>query len=292
MKKIDIVKNRFVFIVPSFVFHFLFYLLPIILMIILAFFSWDLLNSPSFVGLENFKGLIQDKWFWNSIVVTLKYTFFTLPIVFVTSLILGLLLQEENRFSKVMRIFFYWPYMIPMVAGGTMWKWLLSRDFGLVNHILNQLGFNPVSWLENPTLALLSVVIVQAWVLSGFMMMLYIVGLQAVPEEFYEAASIDGASNFQKFWFITLPLLRNTHISVITLTIANCFRNFTIAYIMTTGGPGYATTVAPLYIYQKAFTDFRIGYSSAGSIVILLISLVIAYVVSKVQERDLEGGKI
>ncbi|PNR97676.1 sugar ABC transporter permease [Petrotoga olearia DSM 13574] len=286
------VKNRFVFIVPSFVFHFLFYLLPIILMIILAFFSWDLLNSPSFVGLENFKGLIQDKWFWNSIVVTLKYTFFTLPIVFVTSLILGLLLQEENRFSKVMRIFFYWPYMIPMVAGGTMWKWLLSRDFGLVNHILNQLGFNPVSWLENPTLALLSVVIVQAWVLSGFMMMLYIVGLQAVPEEFYEAASIDGASNFQKFWFITLPLLRNTHISVITLTIANCFRNFTIAYIMTTGGPGYATTVAPLYIYQKAFTDFRIGYSSAGSIVILLISLVIAYVVSKVQERDLEGGKI
>ncbi|WP_211287823.1 carbohydrate ABC transporter permease [Petrotoga mexicana] len=292
MKKIDIVKNRFVFIIPSFVFHFLFYLLPIILMIILAFFSWDLLNSPSFVGLENFKDLMEDKWFWNSIVVTLKYTFFTLPIVFITSLILGLLLQEENSFSKIMRVFFYWPYMIPMVAGGTMWKWLLSKDFGLVNHILKQLGFNPINWLDNPTLALFSVVIVQTWVLSGFMMMLYIVGLQALPEEFYEAASIDGASNFQKFWFITMPLLRNTHISVITLTIANCFRNFTIVYIMTTGGPGYATTVAPLYIYQKAFTDFRIGYASAGSIVILLISLVIAYVVRKVQERDLEGGKI
>ncbi|PNR99456.1 sugar ABC transporter permease [Petrotoga mexicana DSM 14811] len=286
------VKNRFVFIIPSFVFHFLFYLLPIILMIILAFFSWDLLNSPSFVGLENFKDLMEDKWFWNSIVVTLKYTFFTLPIVFITSLILGLLLQEENSFSKIMRVFFYWPYMIPMVAGGTMWKWLLSKDFGLVNHILKQLGFNPINWLDNPTLALFSVVIVQTWVLSGFMMMLYIVGLQALPEEFYEAASIDGASNFQKFWFITMPLLRNTHISVITLTIANCFRNFTIVYIMTTGGPGYATTVAPLYIYQKAFTDFRIGYASAGSIVILLISLVIAYVVRKVQERDLEGGKI
>lgn len=292
MKKIDIVKNRFVFIVPSFVFHFLFYLLPIILMIILAFFSWDLLNTPSFVGLENFKDLIHDKWFWNSIVVTLEYTFLTLPIVFVTSLILGLLLQEENRFSKVMRVFFYWPYMIPMVAGGTMWKWLLSRDFGLINHILVQLGFNPVSWLENPTSALFSVVIVQAWILSGFMMMLYIVGLQALPQEFYEAASIDGASNFQKFWFITMPLLRNTHISVITLTIANCFKNFTVVYIMTTGGPGYATTVAPLYIYQKAFTDFRIGYASAGSIVILLISVVIAYVVRKVQERDLEEGKI
>jgi len=292
VKKIDIVKNRFVFIVPSFVFHFLFYLLPIILMIILAFFSWDLLNTPSFVGLENFKDLIHDKWFWNSIVVTLEYTFLTLPIVFVTSLILGLLLQEENRFSKVMRVFFYWPYMIPMVAGGTMWKWLLSRDFGLINHILVQLGFNPVSWLENPTSALFSVVIVQAWILSGFMMMLYIVGLQALPQEFYEAASIDGASNFQKFWFITMPLLRNTHISVITLTIANCFKNFTVVYIMTTGGPGYATTVAPLYIYQKAFTDFRIGYASAGSIVILLISVVIAYVVRKVQERDLEEGKI
>jgi len=133
---------------------------------------------------------------------------------------------------------------------------------------------------------------VQVWVLAGFMMMLFIVGLQAISEEFYEAASIDGATNFQKFWYITLPLLRNTNISVITLSIANCFRNFTIVYIMTTGGPGYATTVTPLYVYQKAFTDFRIGYASAGSLVMLLITFVIAFAVRKVQEEGEMEGQI
>jgi len=133
---------------------------------------------------------------------------------------------------------------------------------------------------------------VQVWVLAGFMMMLFIVGLQAISEEFYEAASIDGATNFQKFWYITLPLLRNTNISVITLSIANCFRNFTIVYIMTTGGPGYATTVTPLYVYQKAFTDFRIGYASAGSLVMLLITFVIAFAVRKVQEQGEMEGRV
>ena len=291
MIKRGIVESRFVFVIPGFVFHFLFYLLPIILMIILGFFSRDILSPMKFVGLKNFSDLMKDKWFWNSVVVSFKYTFLAVPIIFVISLLLGVLLQEEDTFSKVMRVFFYWPYMIPMVAAGTMWKWLFSRNFGLVNHILTRMGFQPVSWLDDPTLALFTVVMVQVWVLAGFMMMLFIVGLQAISEEFYEAASIDGATNFQKFWYITLPLLRNTNISVITLSIANCFRNFTIVYIMTTGGPGYATTVAPLYVYQKAFTDFRIGYASAGSLVVLLITFVIAFAVRRVQEGgEMEGA--
>jgi len=261
-------------------------------MIILGFFSWDILSPMRFVGLKNFSDLMKDKWFWNSVVVSFKYTFLAVPIIFVISLLLGVLLQEEDTFSKAMRVFFYWPYMIPMVAAGTMWKWLFSKNFGLVNHVLTRMGFQPVSWLDDPTLALFTVVMVQVWVLAGFMMMLFIVGLQAISEEFYEAASIDGATNFQKFWYITLPLLRNTNISVITLSIANCFRNFTIVYIMTTGGPGYATTVTPLYVYQKAFTDFRIGYASAGSLVMLLITFVIAFAVRKVQEQGEMEGRV
>ena len=292
MVKRGIVESRFAFIIPGFAFHFLFYLLPVVLMIILGFFSWDILSPMRFVGLKNFSGLMKDKWFWNSVVVSFKYTFLAVPIIFVISLLLGVLLQEEDTFSKAMRVFFYWPYMIPMVAAGTMWKWLFSKKFGLVNHVLTRMGFQPVSWLDDPTLALFTVVMVQVWVLAGFMMMLFIVGLQAISEEFYEAASIDGATNFQKFWYITLPLLRNTNISVITLSIANCFRNFTIVYIMTTGGPGYATTVTPLYVYQKAFTDFRIGYASAGSLVMLLITFVIAFAVRKVQEEGEMEGQI
>jgi len=290
--KRGIVESRFAFIIPGFAFHFLFYLLPVVLMIILGFFSWDILSPMRFVGLKNFSDLMKDKWFWNSVVVSFKYTFLAVPIIFVISLLLGVLLQEEDTFSKAMRVFFYWPYMIPMVAAGTMWKWLFSKNFGLVNHVLTRMGLQSVSWLDDPTLALFTVVMVQVWVLAGFMMMLFIVGLQAISEEFYEAASIDGATNFQKFWYITLPLLRNTNISVITLSIANCFRNFTIVYIMTTGGPGYATTVTPLYVYQKAFTDFRIGYASAGSLVMLLITFVIAFAVRKVQEEGEMEGQI
>ena len=292
MVKRGIVESRFAFIIPGFAFHFLFYLLPVVLMIILGFFSWDILSPMRFVGLKNFSDLMKDKWFWNSVVVSFKYTFLAVPIIFVISLLLGVLLQEEDTFSKAMRVFFYWPYMIPMVAAGTMWKWLFSKNFGLVNHVLTRMGLQSVSWLDDPTLALFTVVMVQVWVLAGFMMMLFIVGLQAISEEFYEAASIDGATNFQKFWYITLPLLRNTNISVITLSIANCFRNFTIVYIMTTGGPGYATTVTPLYVYQKAFTDFRIGYASAGSLVMLLITFVIAFAVRKVQEEGEMEGQI
>ena len=191
-------------------------------MIILSFYSWDILSPMKFVGLKNFSQLMKDKWFWNSIVVSFKYTFLAVPIIFVISLILGILLQEEDRFSKIMRVFFYWPYMIPMVAAGTMWKWLFSRNFGLANYIITSMGFQPVDWLDNPTLALFTIVLVQVWVLAGFMMMLFIVGLQAIPEEFMKCFN-RWSHNFRSSVYYSSLL--KIHISVITLSIANCFRN-------------------------------------------------------------------
>lgn len=243
-----------------------------------------------FIGFKNFKDLLSDKWFWNSIFVSFKYTFLSVPLIFILSLILGIFLQEEDRFSKTFRAFFYWPYMVPLVAAGTMWKWLLSTDTGMINAILSKLGFINVSWLENPHLALLSTVLVQVWVLTGFMMMLFITGLQNIPQELHEAAIVDGANKFQLFWKITFPLLKNTSVLVIILSIAYCFRNFTIVYILTTGGPGYATTVTPLYIYQQAFSSYRIGYASAMSLVFLIIVFIVSFFAFRVQEK--ESGEI
>lgn len=280
------IKNRFIFAIPSLVFFVIFVFLPIILIIYFSFFSWDLLNPMRFVGLRNFKDLFTDKWFWNSIFVSFKYTILSVPLIFILSLILGVFLQEEDKFSKIFRAFFYWPYMVPLVAAGTMWKWLLSTDTGMVNTILVNLGFNLVAWLEKPNLALLSVVLVQVWVLTGFMMMLFITGLQNVPHELQEAAIVDGANKFQLFWRITFPLLKNTNILVLTLSTAYCFRSFTIVYILTTGGPGYATTVTPLYIYQQAFSSYRIGYASAMSLIFLMFVFVISYFALKARGKE------
>jgi len=282
------IKNRFIFSIPSLIFFGIFVLLPIILIFYFSFYSWDLLHPMKFVGVKNFVNLFSDKWFWNSIFVSFKYTLFSVPLIFMLSLILGVFLQEEDKFSKIFRAFFYWPYMVPLVAAGTMWKWLLSTDTGMVNSILSRLNFNLVSWLENPNLALLSAVLVQVWVLTGFMMMLFITGLQNIPHELQEAAIVDGANKFQLFWHVTFPLLRNTNILVLILSTAYCFRNFTIVYILTTGGPGYATTVTPLYIYQQAFSSYRIGYASAMSLVFLIIVFIISYFALKAQGTESE----
>jgi len=284
------VRNRFVFSIPSLILFLLFTFVPVIITIYFSFYSWDLLHHMKFIGFKNFKDLLSDKWFWNSIFVSFKYTFLSVPLIFILSLILGIFLQEEDRFSKTFRAFFYWPYMVPLVAAGTMWKWLLSTDTGMINAILSKLGFSNISWLENPHLALLSTVLVQVWVLTGFMMMLFITGLQNIPQELHEAAIVDGANKFQLFWKITFPLLKNTSVLVIILSIAYCFRNFTIVYILTTGGPGYATTVTPLYIYQQAFSSYRIGYASAMSLVFLIIVFIVSFFAFRVQEK--ESGEI
>ncbi|MDI3472405.1 MAG: alpha,4-digalacturonate transport system permease protein [Thermotogaceae bacterium] len=283
---INIVKNRFVFVIPGLILFTLFALIPIFSVFVMGFTSWDLLHPIKFVGLRNFKNMLHDKWFWNSILVSFKFMGISVPLIFVLSLALALALYKEDRFSRIFRAFFYWPYMIPAVVGGTMWKWLLSYDTGLLNYILLKLGLEPISWLEESTNALISVSIAQVWILAGFMMMIFITGLQNIPSEYQEAAFVDGATKWQVFWYVIFPLLKNTNILVLIVSIAYCFRSFTIVYIMTTGGPGYATTVAPLYIYQRAFTEYRIGYASALSAVVLIIALVIALIVLRVRKSD------
>jgi len=285
-KKLSIVKNRFVFVIPGLIFFVTFSLIPIIAVFVMGFTSWDLLHPIKFVGLRNFRNMLHDKWFWNSILVSFKFMGISVPLIFFLSLALAIALYKEDRFSKIFRAFFYWPYMIPAVVGGTMWKWLLSYDTGLLNYILSKLGLEPVSWLEESTNALISVSLAQVWILSGFMMMIFITGLQNIPLEYQEAAVVDGANKWQVFWYVVFPLLKNTNLLVLIVSIAYCFRSFTLIYIMTTGGPGYATTVAPLYVYQRAFTEYRIGYASALSAVVLAIALVIALTVLRVRKSD------
>ena len=284
--KKSIINNRFVFLIPSLAFFIIFTLFPIVLGFMLSFTSWDLINSIKVVGLSNFVNLLSDKWFWHSLLVSFEFTGISVPSTFVISLILALLLYKENKSSRVLRALFYWAYMTPVVVAATMWKWLLSQNTGLANYVLKLIGLNPVSWLNNSTTALLSVCTTQVWILAGFMMVLFITGLQSIPSEYKEAALMDGANKVQIFRYVTFPLLKHTNILVFVLSIAYSLRSFTLVYIMTTGGPGYATTVTPLYIYQTAFTQFRIGYASSMSIVFLFIIMMITLLVMKVRKAE------
>ncbi len=289
MKK-NIVTTKFIFLIPSLLFFLIFAVLPIILGFLLMFTSWDLINPLKWIGLSNFKKLLEDKWFWHSLMVSFKFTLITTPLVFVVALGLGLLLYREDKISRGLRAIFYWPYMTPVVVSATMWKWILSRNSGIVNYFLSFAGISPISWLTKPGPALGSVCAAQIWILSGFMMVIFITGLQGIPREVKEAALVDGVNKMQMFRYIIFPLLKNTNILVLILTIAYSFRSFSLIYVMTTGGPGYATTVTPLYIYQTAFTQFRIGYASAMSFVFLFITMSIAFFIMRLQRGEAKNA--
>lgn len=234
-----------------------------------------------FVGIENFINMFEDANFWSTLMVTLKFEAMAVPMTFVISLILALLLYKEGKFNSVFRAFFYWPYMAPAVVSATIWMWLFSTNTGFINSILMSFGLSPVSWLQGSFTALLVISLAQVWGGAGFMMMIFITGLEQIPLEFEEAASIDGANKFEVFRYITWPLLKGTSIIVLILSIAYSWNNFTLMYVMTTGGPGYATTITSLYIYQQAFTEFRIGYAAAISVITVLISIGIAVAAMK-----------
>jgi len=279
-----LVKSRFIFVLPALIFLGIFVLAPIVSVFFTSFYSWDLLSPARFTGLSNFKRMLEDKWFWNSIWVSIKLLLLTVPLTFFVPLALALALHRENTSSKILRALFYWPYMMPAVAGTTMWKWLLSYDLGLLNHILKSLGMKPVAWLLKPTPALFSIAFLRTWGMTGLLMMMFITGLQNISQEYHEAAKIDGANRWQIFWYVTFPLLKNTNLLVLTTSIAHVFRDFAGVYVLTGGGPGYSTMVTPLYIYNTAFTQFRIGYAYAMSVVFLLISFAIAMVTLRVRE--------
>ncbi|MEM3860083.1 MAG: sugar ABC transporter permease [Candidatus Micrarchaeaceae archaeon] len=281
-KRFNIISSRFIFLIPSLVFLIAFTIIPIIMIGVISFFSWALINPMKFIGIENFINMFKDANFWTTLIVTFKFELLTVPLTFVISLILALLLYKQDRFSLVMRGFFYWPYTAPAVVSGTLMAWLFSTNTGLINYFLIKIGLSPVSWLQGSFTALLTLSFAQVWGLAGFMMVIFIVGLHEIPQELNESASLDGATKLQIFRYITLPLLRGSSTIVLVLTISYSWNNFTLMYIMTTGGPGYATTITSLYVYQLAFTQFRIGYAAAVSVITVVISIVIALVSMKV----------
>ena len=268
------------FVLPKFIGYFIFVFLPVIFTFVLCVMKWDGSDAPmKFVGIQNFVKLFHDSGFIISLKNTLVYAVWTVPLTMVAALLIAVLLNSKIKGIILFRTAFFFPYVASLVAVGAVWNMLFQPEFGPINEFLKFIGIqNPPRWCASTDWAMTVIVIVSVWKYMGYYMVVYLAALQGISKDLYEAASIDGATGFNKFRYITIPMLTPTTFFVVIMLTIQCFKVFDLIYVMTGGGPGRATNVIVNHIYNAAFVDFKFGYASAGAVVLFLIVLVITMI--------------
>jgi multiple sugar transport system permease protein len=241
-----------------------------------------LIQPPRLVGLANYARMLADPIFFMSLRNSLIYTFVFVPIGVLLALGLAILINGRTRLREYYRVAFFLPVVTSAAATSILWKWLYQPSVGLVNSALGLVGINGPSWLNDPQTALLAVGIMGVWQELGFLIVLFLAGLQSIPPSLYEAASIDGANGPQQVWHLTVPLLRPTALFVSVVSMAGAFQVFVQIFIMTKGGPAFASSVLAHYLYINAFQRFEMGYAAAIAIVIFMLVLFITLLQLKV----------
>ncbi len=279
-----------VFIAPSFALLLVFTVLPIVAAAGLSLFKWDLLTPPEYQGVGNFVELARDAEFraalWHTIVFIIGY----LPLVTAAGLGLALLLNRPGRRAGAWRVAFFMPVVSAWVAVALMWKWMLNSRFGVINWLLGLVGIEGPAWLFERGWAMVSVIAASVWKDAGFVMILFLAGLQAIPREYREAASVDGANRWQAFWKVTFPLLTPTVFLVLVILLINSFQVFEQVWILTGGGPLGSTTVVVERIVRHAFTFGRMGYAAAMSWVLFAIIFSVTLIQTRLQRRWVHYG--
>ena len=255
---------------------------PLVFSFVISFFQWGLLDTPVFVGFRNYIQMFTlDRMFRQSLRVTFTYALFTVPFSLIISLAIAMLLNIKIKGQSIFRTLFYLPSIITGVAVSVVWMWMLQPDFGIMNYFLSLFGIQGPDWLGSPNWALTSMIIVAVWGSSGAQVVIYLAGLQNVPQELYEAASIDGAGRWRRFKSVTLPMLTPTIFFNLVMGIIAAFRTFTQAFVMTGGGPANSTMFYALYLYNRAFRDLQMGYAAALSWILFIIIIFFTALVFK-----------
>jgi len=259
---------------PFLIFFVLFVLYPIILNIYYSFTNYDL-TTAKWVGLKNYQRLWKDKAFVMALKNTSVFAFFGVVSLTLLGFLTAAILNKKIRGIRVIRTLMIFPYATSMTAVAMIWLMLLDPTAGLINKLLRLFGQSGVDWLFNTSTALPCLIIVHIWKNIGYCMLIYLAGMQSIPDEIFEAATVDGASEFTKLWKITLPLVRPVTFFVLINMMLESFKTFDQVKLMTGGDPMYTTTTIVHQIYQRGFTEFRMGYAAAMSVVLLVIMLVI-----------------
>ena len=259
------------FLAPNLLIFSVFIILPAILGLRMAFYRWNILDTPVFLGLRNFAELFLDVQFWRTLGNTLRYVLLVVPLVTVAALVLAMFVSHAWKAIGLFRVCYYLPTTLSLIIVGISWRWVLGDELGLLNYLLRLVTLPPQPWLTTAASANFSLVMITVWAGTGFYMVMLIAGLQSIPQEFYDAAAVDGSSRLQTFLRITLPLLRPTLLVAIVLATINSFKAFELIFVLTKGGPGSATKFLVQNIYQTAFERERMGYASSMAIMLMLI---------------------
>ena len=277
------------FLAPNLVIFSVFIIFPAVLGLRMSLYDWELLGNKTFAGGKNFFLLLHDAMFWRTLANTFEYVAAAVPFIVVSALLLALLVAKKAAGIGVFRAFYYLPTMLSLIIVGIAWRWILGYDIGILNYALKPLFPDGVSWLTDGNLAMASLVFVTVWTRAGYFMMMFVGGLQAIPETFYEAARIDGAGGWKIFRSITLPLLRPIFLVVAVLATIESFKAYELIYVMTQGGPGSSTKLLVQYVYQVAFEEDRMGYASAMSAVLLAIIGFFTFLQFAIRRGDYEN---
>lgn len=275
----------YLFISPWIIGMLVFTVFPMAFSLYISLTEWPILTAPKFILFQNYIDIFKDEVFYNSIWVTAKYVLYTTVPVLCISLLLATFLNTIIFMRGFFRIIFYLPAVLPTVAVALVWSFIYNKDYGFINNVLRAVGISGPAWLSDPNIALISVSIMRIWTLCSINIILYLAGLQGVPRSYYEAALIDGANAYQKFTKITLPLISPVILFTLIMSIITSFQIFTSAMMLTKGGPIDSTRFYVLYLYDNAFSYFKMGYASALAWVLFAIILFFNFIVFKTSKK-------
>lgn len=283
--------SAYVFLAPGLLLFAVFTLFSFGYAFYLSFHEWNILEpAKPFVGLDNYERLFGDRRFRQAIVNTFYYTAVSVPLTMIFGLMIALLLNNQIKARGLFRTLYYIPVITPLVVAAIIWKWVYNGDFGLLNYYLIKFNLinEPLLWLSDKNLAMPAVILMSVWKSVGFAMVVYLAGLQAIPEDFYDAAKVDGASRLRQLKDITVPLLSATTFFLVVISVLGSFQVFTQIFIMTSGGPVGRTSTIVYEIYTTAFKQFEMGYASAMAYVMFAIMLVFTLLQMRFVYREVE----
>lgn len=273
------------FLLPGFVPFLVFAVLPIFGGFSLSLFEWNLVQPWRFVGLQNFRALASDGEFWNAMRVSGLFTLGVVPTGLIIALFLAVLLNSGRRGLVVYRTIYFLPVVTATVAISMVWRWLLAGDLGLVNTLLAYVGIDGPDWLGERRWALPAVIVTSVWKGIGYSMVLFLAGLQNIPQDYYDAAKIDGAGAWRRFRDVTLPLLSPTTFFVMVVSIIGSLQVFDQVFVMTDGGPYRSTVTASYFIYESGFKLLAMGYASAAACILFVVIFIASVFQWRLQRR-------
>lgn len=271
----------YLFIMPWIIGFIVFTLGPLIFSLIMSFFDWPVTRHPEFIGLDNYTNMFtRDPQFYNSLAITFKFAVIFVPLNLITALILAFLITQPVKGDKVFRTIFYLPAVVSGVAISIIWGWIFNSEYGILNHLLSLIGVEGPKWLVDPKWAMATVVIASAWGL-GTMMLIFYTDIKGIPNDLYEAASIDGASPIRQFFSITVPIITPTILfNIITSTIS-ALQQLTLVLLLTGGGPLKSTYFYGMFVFNNAFKQHKLGYASANAWFMFIIILALTALIFK-----------